>query len=136
MGKYSNVQAKSLQNALNQAIKEIKQHNLSNIKNNLNRKTIFQTEVSKKVINTINSITNKGTNNGNLSNLKNKLETLKNISGCIIKCQELEKDIESLRRSLINASKYSENRIRNQISSKERLLRTYESQVDGLLARG
>lgn len=135
MGKYTNVRANEMYNAVSTAISELSSHSMSNERQTLQNKNVLNSGVCSKVNKAFSSILSSSTYNGNIPKLKRKLTTLRTVAQYIIKYQSVEKNIRELESRLSSASKYNAAYIRSRISALQRTLSNYERNIDNLLSK-
>ena len=134
MGKYSNINARSLLNAASNAISELSSHNLNTEYNNLRNQNTLTSQASEIVCNSLNNIINSKSINGSINKLKDKLNNLKKAAEYIQKCQDLEKEINALEKRLYDSDGKKNVFVQMQINSDKRSLTSYENKVDSLLS--
>lgn len=96
MGKYSNINVKSLKNAVSTALEEIVNYDLSEVKKNLANRETLTSSASKVVSDALEKIISSSSKNGSIKKLKNKLNKLSIAADYIKKYQEAETEITSL----------------------------------------
>lgn len=142
MGKYSNVNANNLLNAVNTALTELNSYNLQEINNDINNGNILNSSAKNVIDQSIDKIRTSKNLNGSIPNLKEKLKNLKSAANHIIKYQELEEEIEDLE-SRKYTTKYNfatkerertlNSSVVNRLNSKNQSLKNYEILIDNLL---
>lgn len=135
MGKYSNVSAKSLLNAATNALNEISSYNFSGPRNDIGYGSYLTSSASKVIRDALNTVATRTNVNGTVPNLRNKLNILKSAANNIIRYQQIEKEIESLRSSLAGSKEPRTSALLRSISQKEKRLKSYERTIDNLLSK-
>lgn len=96
MGKYSQVSGSSLQNEANKALQSLNQHDLNQIKKDLQLDINIQCSAKEVAIKYLDKINSSNNLSGSISVLKTKLQKLSNAGGMIQDYQNLEKEIKDL----------------------------------------
>lgn len=134
MGKYSNVNATSLQNVANNAINELSRYKMTSTKQNIdNTKNLYSTS-KITLTNAMASVINKKDINGSIPKLEETLKKLSTAASYIKTCQDLEKEIAQLERDKYDSNGNTNYWVVWQINSKKNSLSSYESKVDRLLS--
>ncbi len=142
MSKYSQVDAGSLYNNCDNAIREIHSHSLNSIYNNLSYNSNFNSQIKSKVETNLNQIADSNTINGSIQNLIQNLEKLKKIASLIENIQDLEREISNLEENKYSYiwniltgknEKVTNYIVINQINYKENEISNLEKKIEGLL---
>ena len=100
MGKYSNVNVSSLNSAVDKALDEIKNYDLSDVNATLSNNTTLDSGIETKVEDSLDLIISSENISGSIKVLKKQLNNLKDASSYIKKYQEAEKEIKELEKRL------------------------------------
>ena len=134
MGRYSNVNARSLLTAVMNALNEISKYDLTDVSNTLNKEDVFSSPVKEKIIKSLNNINTSKALNGSVATLKDKLDKLKEAANLITNCQTLEKDITNLQARLRKPDGSINQAVQREINNKKNSLSNNETRVDKLLS--
>lgn len=136
MGKYSNINAKSLQSNSKKALSELKSHDLSGVKSQLSNSNTLNTKAGSQLNSALVTITTSQSISGSIAKLQTYLNNINQAAGKIVEYQNIEREIRSL-----EARKYTyttkgqqlNTSVVNQINAKNRQLANLERTIDGLL---
>lgn len=134
MGKYSNVNASSLSNAVTKALNELNQYSLQDIRRDLQNQNILKTSINSVLDSSFEKVISSTAINGSITTLKKKLNNLKNAANYINKYQNTEKEIEKLKDKLYKSDGTKNYSIQNRINTMKNTLNNYENKIDQYLS--
>ena len=134
MGKYSNVNSKSLLNATKSAISELSKYNVGSIRKEITSKSIFKSNANKIVDDNLDSIDKSKSINGSIAKLKEKLNNLETCAEKISKYQSVEEEIDNLEKNLYNWDGSIDMYVNNKLKDKKKEYKNLEQEIDDLLS--